>query len=120
MPELTSLNLDQIISEMGQTSQRLVAIDSAEGAAGNLSVCIRWPIELRTRFPLMSEIELPQSVPELAGATVLVSGSGCRLREIVDEPTLSIGGIVVDEGRRAGVFPAEKKCQRLRRSIPFP
>jgi rhamnulose-1-phosphate aldolase len=102
MAELTSLNLDQIIFQMGQTGQRLVAIDAAEGAAGNISVCLRWPIELRARFPLVSEIELPQPVPDLAGATLLVSGSGCRLREIIDEPTVSIGCILVDEGGRTG------------------
>jgi len=102
MAEPTSLNLDQIIFEMGQTGQRLVAIDAAEGAAGNISVCLRWPVELRVRFPLISEIELPQPVPELAGATFLVSGSGCRLREMIDEPDVSIGCILVDEGGPTG------------------
>jgi len=38
---------------------------------------------------------LPQSIPELAGATFLVSGSGRRLREIIDNPTANIACIVV-------------------------
>ena len=78
--------------------KRLSEIEASEGAAGNISVCLRWPIELRTRFPVIDEIELTQPVPELAGATFLVSGSGRRLREIIDEPADSIGCIVVNEG----------------------
>lgn len=89
--------LDDLLEMMGEAGRRLSEIEATEGAAGNISVCLRWPIELRTRFPLAAEFALPQSVPELAGATFLVSGSGRRLREIIDEPVASIGGIVVDE-----------------------
>ena len=56
----------------------------------------RWPIELRARFPLVETIPLPEPVPDLAGATFLVTGSGRRLREIIDEPAASIGCVVVD------------------------
>ena len=86
----------------GRGRQTLSEIEASEGAAGNISVCLRWPIEVRTRFPVIEEIELPQSVPELAGATFLVSGSGRRLREIIDEPTANIACIVVNEGGRTG------------------
>jgi len=89
--------LDDLLEMMGEAGRRLSEIEATEGAAGNISVCLRWPIELRTRFPLVAEFALPQSVPELAGATFLVSGSGRRLREIIDEPVASIGGIVVDD-----------------------
>jgi rhamnulose-1-phosphate aldolase len=44
---------------------------------------------------LVSEFELPQSVPELAGATFLVSGSGRRLREIIEDPTANVACVVV-------------------------
>jgi rhamnulose-1-phosphate aldolase len=87
---------------MGEAGRHIADIEASEGAAGNISVCLRWPVELRTRFPLISEIELPQPVPELAGATFLVSGSGRRLREIIDDPTANIACIVVDEGGRTG------------------
>ena len=89
--------LDDLLEMMGEAGRRLSEIEATEGAAGDISVCLRWPIELRTRFPLVAEFALPQSVPELAGATFLVSGSGRRLREIIDEPVASIGGIVVDD-----------------------
>lgn len=94
--------LDDLLEMMGEAGQRLSEIEASEGAAGNISVCLRWPVEPRTRFPLVEEIELPQLVPELAGATFLVSGSGRRLREIIDEPSANIGCIVVNEGGRTG------------------
>ena len=60
------------------------------------------PSNLAHVFQLCDEIELPQPVPELAGATFLVSGSGRRLREIIDEPTANIACIVVNEGGDTG------------------
>ena len=87
--------INDLFEMMGVAGKRLSEIGACEGAAGNISVCLRWPIEPRTHFPLVSEFELPQSVPELAGTTFLVSGSGRRLREIIDNPTANIACIVV-------------------------
>lgn len=92
--------LDELLTTMGEVGKHLAEIESCEGAAGNISVCLRWSIELRTRFPIVDQVELPVSVPELAGATFLVSGSGRRLREVMDSPTANIAGLVVDEGGR--------------------
>jgi rhamnulose-1-phosphate aldolase len=94
--------LDDLLTMMGEAGKHLAEIEASEGAAGNISVCLRWAVEPRTRFPLVDEIELPQSVPELAGATFLVTGSGRRLREIIDEPTANVACIVVNEGGRTG------------------
>jgi len=94
--------LDELLKMMGEAGRHLAEIEASEGAAGNISICLRWPVELRTRFPLISEVELPQPVPELAGATFIVSGSGRRLREIIDEPAANVACIVVDEGGRTG------------------
>jgi len=87
---------------MGEAGRHLADIEASEGAAGNISVCMRWPVEPRTRFPQVEEMKLPQQVPELAGATFLVSGSGRRLREIIDDPAANIACIVVNEGGRTG------------------
>jgi len=95
-------DLDELLRTMGEVGRRLSDIDASEGAAGNVSICLRWPVDLRQRFPISEEIELPQPVPELAGATFLVSGSGCRLREIIDEPDATIGCIYVHQGGRTG------------------
>ncbi len=94
--------LDDLLEMMGEAGRHLAEIEASEGAAGNISVCLRWPIEPRSRFPLVDEISLSQPVPELAGATFLVSGSGRRLREIIDEPTANIACLVVNEDGHTG------------------
>jgi rhamnulose-1-phosphate aldolase len=94
--------LDDLLTMMGDAGRHLAEIEASEGAAGNISVCMRWQVEVRTRFPLVEEIELPQAIPEMAGATFLVSGSGRRLREIIDEPTANIACIIVDQGGKTG------------------
>ena len=83
---------------MGESGRHLADIEASEGAAGNISVCVCWPIEPRARFPVVTDYQLPQAVPELAGATFLVSGSGRRLREIIDEPTANVACLVVNAG----------------------
>ncbi|HEX5942667.1 MAG TPA: class II aldolase/adducin family protein [Anaerolineales bacterium] len=94
--------LDDLLVMMGEAGKHLAEMEASEGAAGNISVCLRWQLEPRTRFPVVEEIELPQPVPELAGATFLVTGSGRRLRELAEEPTASIACIVVDESGNKG------------------
>ena len=92
--------LDDLLVMMGEAGKRLSDIEASEGAAGNVSVCMRWPVEPRTRFPVLEVLELPQPVPALAGATFLVSGSGRRLREIIDDPIANIACLVVEDGGR--------------------
>jgi len=94
--------LNDLLAMMGEAGRHIAEIEASEGAAGNISICLRWPIEVRTRFPVVEDFELPQPVPELAGATFLVSGSGRRLREIIDEPTANVACIVVNEGGLTG------------------
>lgn len=94
--------LDDLLRMMGEAGHHLAEIEASEGAAGNISVCLRWPVELRTRFPVVGEISLPQPVPDLAGSTFLVTGSGRRLREIKDDPTANVACIVVNDGGRTG------------------
>jgi rhamnulose-1-phosphate aldolase len=94
--------LDDLLVMMGEAGRHLAEIEASEGAAGNISICLRWPVELRNRFPVISEMELPQHVPELAGATIIVSGSGRRLREIIDEPVANLACVVIDEGGLTG------------------
>jgi len=102
--------LDDLLTMMGEAGRHLAEIDASEGAAGNISVCLRWTVDPRTRFPLVEEMELPQPVPELAGVVFLVSGSGRRLREIKDEPTANIACILVNEGgKTAKLFTAHNR-----------
>jgi rhamnulose-1-phosphate aldolase len=56
--------LDDLLEMMGEAGQHLAEIEASEGAAGNISVCLRWTVELRSRFPVMEDIPQPQAVPE--------------------------------------------------------
>jgi rhamnulose-1-phosphate aldolase len=107
--------LDDLLHMMGQAGRHLAEIEASEGAAGNISVCLRWSLEPRTRFPVVSEIDLPQAVPELAGATFLASGSGRRLREIIDEPVANIACLVIQEGgKKATMYTAyQRRFERV-------
>ena len=97
-----SLQLDRLLHQIGQAGKRLSDIGSAEGAAGNISVCIRMSLDVTVLFPQMQIVQLPQSAPELAGATVIVSGSGCRLRAIAEEPIANLACILVEKDGRTG------------------
>lgn len=94
--------LNDLLEMMGEAGHHLADIEASEGAAGNISVCLRWQVDPRNIFPVEDEIKLPQAVPELAGATFLVTGSGRRLREIIDDPTANIACIVVNAGGETG------------------
>jgi rhamnulose-1-phosphate aldolase len=95
--------IDDLLEMMGKAGKRLSEIEASEAKAGNISVCMRWPVEPRSRFPHEERIELPQAVPELAGAAFLVSGSGRRLREILDAPAANVACLVVEEGGESAV-----------------
>lgn len=102
--------LDQLLANMGDAGRRISEIDASEAGAGNLSLFLGWDVELRRRFPLQEEIELPLAAPALAGHTVLVTGSGRRLRQIGDDPLASIGAVRVhDGGRTATMFTAPNR-----------
>lgn len=94
--------LDELMTLIGEAGRRLCEIEASEGAAGNISVYMGWPLDPRRRFPLVETIELPVVVPELAGAAFLVTGSGRRLREILHDPAANLGFVVVEAGGRTG------------------
>jgi rhamnulose-1-phosphate aldolase len=94
--------LDELMTLMGEAGARLSQIDATEGAAGNISIYTGWPIDPRRRFPQVETINLPLPVPELAGSVLIVSGSGRRLREIIQDPAANLGCLMVDDGGHTG------------------
>ena len=90
--------LSEIIAVIGEAGSRLAEIGATEGAAGNISVYLGWPIDPRRKFPIAEEISLPVALPELAEGLFLVTGSGRRLREIAVDPEANIGAVVVNPG----------------------
>lgn len=87
-----------LLQSIGEAGSRLSEIQASEGAAGNISVYVGWPLDPRRRFPLVETLELPQAVPELAGKLFIVTGSGRRLREVIHAPEANLACLVVDPG----------------------
>jgi rhamnulose-1-phosphate aldolase len=96
--------LDEILTLIGEAGHRLSEIEATEGAAGNISVFIGWPLDPRRRFPIEEPIELSEPAPELAGKAFLVTGSGRRLREIIEAPAANLGCVVVQPGGMMGTL----------------
>jgi rhamnulose-1-phosphate aldolase len=94
-------DLDELIATIGEAGMRLSGIEASEGAAGNISIYIGWPVEVRRRFPLSQPLELPQPAPALAGKVVIVTGSGRRLRDIRTDPAANLGAILIGEDGRS-------------------
>lgn len=90
--------LDELLASMGAGGHRISEIDASEAGAGNISVFVGWDLELRRRFPVATEIELPLPAPALAGKTLLVTGSGRRLRQLHEDPEAAIAGVRVHDG----------------------
>jgi len=115
----TVLQLDQLLHQLGQVGRRLSDTGAAEAAAGNLSLCFREPMDLSSRFPNVRTIELPVPAPDLAGATLIVSGSGRRLRDILDAPAANLACIVVEPGGETGRMFRSPDCQFQRVTSEF-
>ena len=115
MVTLPTWDLEELLDQMGEAGFRLTEIDSCEGAAGNLSICVDLSLRLEEKFPVVKEIPLPQPAPELAGRTLIVSGSGCRLRDIFAKPMANLACIVPDDrGGRARMFASgEGRFERV-------
>lgn len=91
--------LDDLLASMGAGGRRISEIDASEAGAGNISIFVGWDLEVRRRFPLAEETRLPVPVPALAGRTVLVTGSGRRLRQIAEDPLANVGALRIhDDG----------------------
>jgi rhamnulose-1-phosphate aldolase len=58
-------------------------------------VCIGWPVEVRRHFPFAEPLELPVPAPHLAGHTVIVTGSGRRLRDLASSPVANLGAVSI-------------------------
>src|SRR5687768_10612463 len=95
-------DLDEFLATIGAAGQRLGGIDASEGAAGNISMVIGWPLEVRRRFPLSEPFQLPLPVPALAGHLVIVTGSGRRLRDIHPDPAANLAAVLFDSDGRTG------------------
>jgi rhamnulose-1-phosphate aldolase len=103
-------SLEEVLESIGEAGRRLAEIEASEGAAGNISVCLGWPAEVRRKFPLEEQVSLPDPAPELAGRTLLVTGSGRRLRDIHRDPLANLSAVVVEpDGRTARQYTSPNR-----------
>lgn len=107
--------LEFLLREIGVAGQRLAEMRACEGGAGNLSIFVADPLDPGRVFPAVETIELPLAAPALAGGWLLVSGSGTRLRDMLDAPRANLGCLQVDPGgATARLFSAlERRFARL-------
>jgi rhamnulose-1-phosphate aldolase len=110
MRDIPYPTLDHLLKEMGEAGKHLTEIDACEGAAGNITICINWPINLTSHYQHVEHLRLPVNVPRLAGATIIATGSGQRLRELADDPTGNTGGLLIDEdGSTAQLYTVKNR-----------
>ena len=96
--------LDEFLEAIGEAGARICDIDASEGAAGNISLYLGWDVDPRRKFPIEEKIDLPITMPELAGRLFLVTGSGRRLREIQKDPVANLGAVRVLDGGITGIL----------------
>ena len=103
-------DLEEILAAMGTAGDRIAEMDASEASAGNISVYMAWNPEVRRRFPLAEEMVLPLPAPALAGKTLLVTGSGRRLRDIQRDPEANVGAVLVHaDGKTATLHTSPRR-----------
>ena len=100
----TTATVPDILASMGAAGRRLDHMGACEAGAGNISVCAAGLTGVEDVFPHSETINLPWEVPTLAGRTVLVTGSGSRLRDVADAPTANVAAVSINEGGLTGVL----------------
>jgi rhamnulose-1-phosphate aldolase len=98
-------DLDELFASISEVGLRLSTIAASEGAAGNISLALGWPLEVRRRFPQVKDFNLPEPVPALKGKQILVTGSGRRLRDIHLDPVANLGVVsIAADGQHAHLY----------------
>jgi rhamnulose-1-phosphate aldolase len=95
---MTQPDLLPIIESIGEAGQRLCEMGASEGAGGNLSVCLLGSVIAHPDFSEVESIALPMAVPALAGAWIVVTGSGTRSRDIARNPGGCLAILEVEPG----------------------
>lgn len=102
--------IEEYLANIGEAGRRICDIDASEAGAGNISICVDKLPRVRSVFPISERIELPLPAPRLAGRTLLVTGSGRRLRQIIDNPLAAIAAVIVeDDGIHAEMLTSPQR-----------
>lgn len=111
MPVDTSVpSLTEFMQRVGEAGRRMAEIGASEGAAGNISLYVGERLDPGPLFPLVEEIALPVAAPALSSGSLLVTGSGRRLREVQQRPEDNLGIVhVLPDGTRARLYTAASR-----------
>ena len=90
--------LRQVIDSIGEAGLRLSEMGASEGAGGNLSICLLGPVLPHLEFTQVETVALPLCVPALVEATLVVTGSGTRSRDIARNPGACLAILEVQPG----------------------
>jgi rhamnulose-1-phosphate aldolase len=88
-------SLEAIIDQIGRAGRRLDSLHACEAAAGNISVAQSQLEGIELLLTQSEPYELPVPAPALAGWTVLVTGSGVRLRDVLRAPETTLTALIV-------------------------
>ena len=106
----THQTLEQVLIEIGEVGTWLAHMNACEGAAGNISVCMGWDVDGSACFPHSQRIDLPVAVPGLVGKSIVVTGSGTRLRDLLKDPYGNTGLLRVEQqGKTAVLLTSPRK-----------
>ena len=104
------LQLSDLITSIGEAGRRICEISASEGTTGNISCCCTEELSLAQAFPNEEPLTLVCPVPALAGATLVVTGSGRRLREIGDNPEGNLGAVTISQdGKSAALHTSPRR-----------
>jgi rhamnulose-1-phosphate aldolase len=101
---MTIRSVAEAIAEIGWAGARLDEMGACEAAAGSISYVLEHAPGLDEVFPLSEPYRLPAPAPRLAGWTVLVTGSGRRLRDITHDPRAALAAVQVGPDGLTGVL----------------
>jgi len=82
----------------------------SEGSGGNLSVRIKTPSDIAAKQQNSTNpVALPVAVPELAGQSLLISGTETRAREIALRPAENVGLYIIGDDGKSFLWLAGNK-----------
>jgi rhamnulose-1-phosphate aldolase len=119
MTERVPGELGAAFRALGEAGRRLAVLHAATGAAGNLSICLRSRVALARVLPVELAFDLDAPIPSLEGATVLVTGSGCRLGEVAGAPEEMVGAVVVGRGGAVARLHVAQRRRFERLTVEF-
>jgi rhamnulose-1-phosphate aldolase len=99
-------SFDEIVTQLGDVGRRMVALQAAEGAAGNVSVFLRALHDVPPAWTRQTVFTLPEPAPALVGGWLVVSASGSRMHEWSDHPEATLCLLNITDDTSATLYAA--------------